>query len=405
MTANIELTMEEMLADPDRALGRARDAGAVVGTDLGVLVVRYEAVRGVLQDPRLRPSFSKFLERMGITSGPFYEWMSMSPLDMEGEPHRVWRKLVLRTFTPRSVERLRPFLRREADRLIDGFVADGRVEFIDAFARKLPSLGLCELIGVPAEDRSRFGVWADTIGLGFNLVMAPARIGEIDAALVQLLEYSRALVEKRRAAPLDDLVSRLALGAEEDGVKPEQIHGTVAGLVFAGHETTKNQLGWLVTALSEVPAEWDRVATEPERARDVVEEVLRFRSTVTSVGRLALEDVELFGTKLPKGSTVIASLWSANRDAAAFVRPDEFDTDAHRDGAQLAFGQGAHHCLGAALARAELQESLVALASRLECPKLEPGATFLPPVGINGPTALPIRFESRRTSRAPTRPG
>jgi cytochrome P450 len=384
-----------MLADPDAALGRAREAGALVDTDLGTLVVRYEAVRGVLQDPRLRPSFSKFLERMGITSGPFYSWMSRSPLDMEGEPHREWRKLVLRTFTPRSVERLRPFLRAESDRLIDAFPRGETLDFIESFARKLPSLGLCELIGVPAFDRARFGVWADTLGLGFNLVMAPQRIGEIDAAVVQLMEYSKALVEARRKNPRDDLVSRLARGAEEDGIDPEQVYGTVAGLVFAGHETTKNQLGWLVTILSEAPAEWDRVAREPERAKDVVEEVLRFRSTVTSIGRLALEDIELFGAKVPKGSTLVASLWSANRDAAAFEKPDRFDTDANRGGAQLAFGQGAHHCLGAALARAELQEALVALAARLACPKLEPGATFLPPVGINGPTVLPVRFAAR----------
>jgi cytochrome P450 len=384
-----------MLADPDAALGRAREAGAVVDTDLGTLVVRYEAVRGVLQDPRLRPSFSKFLERMGITSGPFYSWMSGSPLDMEGEAHREWRKLVLRTFTPRSVERLRPFLRSEANHLIDAFVPGETVDFIDVFARKLPSLGLCELIGIPVEDRARFGVWADTLGLGFNLVMAPQRIGEIDAAVVQLMEYSKALVEARRKNPRDDLVSRLARGAEEDGINAELIYGTVAGLVFAGHETTKNQLGWLVTILSEAPAEWERVAREPERAKDVVEEVLRFRSTVTSIGRLALEDIEIFGAKVPKGSTLAASLWSANRDPAAFEKPDRFDTDANRGGAQLAFGQGAHHCLGAALARAELQEALVALAARLECPTLEPGATFLPPVGINGPTVLPVRFTAR----------
>ncbi|HEX3594398.1 MAG TPA: cytochrome P450 [Polyangiaceae bacterium] len=395
MSTTIPLSINDMLADPDLALSRAREAGPVVTTELGTLIVRYEAVRNVLQDPRLRPSFSKFLERMGITSGPFYEWMSISPLDMEGETHRAWRQLVLRTFTPRSVERLRPFLRAEADRLIDDFPAEGRLEFIDAFARKLPSLGLCELIGVPAEDRSRFGVWADTIGLGFNLVMAPARIGEIDDALVQLLDYSKALVNQRRSAPLDDLVSRLARSAEEDGIQVDKIHATVAGLVFAGHETTKNQLGWLMCALSEVPEEWDRVAKEPARAKEVVEEVLRFRSTVTSVGRLALEDLELFGTPVPKGSTVIASLWSANRDDAAFRNPNGFDVDGHRGGAQLAFGQGAHHCLGAALARAELQESLIALAARLECPKLEPGATFLPPVGINGPTTLPVRLALR----------
>jgi hypothetical protein len=289
-------------------------------------------------------------------------------------------------------------LKKEAHALIDGFVASGRAEFIGDFARRLPSLGLCELIGVPAEDRERFGVWADTIGLGFNLLMAPARIADIDDALVQLLSYAKGLVEKRRTAPRDDLVTRLALGAAEDGIDPDVIHGSVAGLVFAGHETTKNQLGWLVKILSDVPAEWDRVAREPTHGKDVVEEVLRLRGTVTSVGRLAMEDVEHFGHHIPKGDVIVSSLWSANRDAAVFPKPNEFDAEANRIGAQIAFGQGAHHCLGAALARAELQESLIALSARITCPVVEPGAEFLPPVGINGPTVLPIRFDARDKS-------
>src|SRR5260221_4229448 len=274
---------------------------------------------------------------------------------------------MVRTFTPRSVERLRPFLRAEAERLIDGFASRGSAEFVQDFARKLPSLGLCELIGVPAEDREQFGSWADTIGLGFNVMLLQSRIGDVDQALVRLLEYSKALVERRRGEPRDDLVSRLALGAEADGVDPDVIHGSVAGLVFAGHETTRNQLGWMVPWLSEVATDSDRVAHEPSYAKDVVEDVLRFRSTATSVSPLVLEDMELFGNPVAKGTFLIASLWAANRDKAAFPSPDAFDPKGNRDGAQIAFGHGAHHCLGAALARAELQESLVALAARITC--------------------------------------
>jgi cytochrome P450 len=147
--------------------------------------------------------------------------------------------------------------------------------------------------------------------------------------------------------------------------------------------------------LSEVPHEWDRVAKEPERVRDVIEEVLRFRSTATGFGRLTLEEMELFGERLPAGTSINASIWSANRDPREFPRPDEFAVDENRVGVQLAFGQGAHHCLGAALARAELQESLIALSQRLHCPKLEEGGVFLPPLGIVGPTSLPISFTPR----------
>lgn len=360
------------------------------------MLVRHAAVRALGQSDKARPAFTRVLMQLGITSGPFFEFMKISPLDMEGDDHRVWRQLMTRTFTPRSVEKLRPFVRGEATRLVDAMLPLGRCDFIDAFARKLPAAGLCELIGVPVADRERFSGWADTIGFGFNIVLLPTKIGDVDAALVQLLSYADELIAARRSAPKDDLVTRIAQAVDEEaGLDEEVIRASIAGLVFAGHETTKNQLGWMIAALSEAPQEWDRVAKEPERARDVIEEVLRFRSTATSFGRLALEDIELFGEKIEKGSTVIASIWSANRDAEEFPKPDEFAVDENREGVQLAFGQGAHHCLGAALARAELQESLIVLAQRMCCPKIEPGAEFLPPIGINGPSKLPISFTPR----------
>lgn len=390
-------SLMDLVADPDAALAAARQQGVMVETEFGPLVVSHAAVRELAQsDDKARPSFTKVIEQFGVNSGPFYEWMKISPLDMAREDHKVWRQLMTRAFTPRSVERLKPFLRDEAIRLIDAFLPKGQCEFIEDYARKLPAAGLCELVGVPHRDRERFAQWADTIGLGFNLMLLPVRIADIDAAITQLLNYADELVQARRRDPEDDLVTRIAQAVDEAGGLDEAlIRGSIAGLVFAGHETTKNQLGWMIAVLSEVPHEWDRVAQEPERARDVIEEVLRFRSTATSFGRLALEDIELFGAKIPKGTSVVASIWSANRDASVFPKPDVFAVDENRAGAQLAFGQGAHHCLGAALARAELQESLVALTQRMQCPTLEAGAEFLPPIGINGPTKLPIAFTPR----------
>lgn len=394
------LALADVIADPDGALKAARERGPISATELGPIVLRHEAVRAMLQDPRMQPSFSTFLEQMGITSGAFHQWMSGSPLDMEGDEHRRWRQLMARTFTPRSVERLLPFLRAESHRLIDSFPAGGTCDFVDAFARRLPSLGLCELIGVPIQDRDRFSSLADTIGLGFNLILLPIRIGDIDAATTELLEYARGLVLARRSAPRDDLVTRVAQAAsEEKGISEDLVVGSIAGLVFAGHETTKNQLGWMVAVLSEVPAQWAAVRADPSRAALVIEEVLRFRSAATSIARVLREDLDLFGVKLAKGTQLVGSLWSANRDAVEFPNPDAFDPEKNRSGVHIAFGHGVHHCLGAALARAELREALVALTERLECPTLLPGATFLPPVGINGPTTLPIAF-SRRTGRA-----
>jgi cytochrome P450 len=287
-------------------------------------------------------------------------------------------------------------LKAQSNRLADELAVRGRADFMADFARKLPSLGLCELIGVPAEDREQFTQWADTIGLGFNPMLMAARISDIDSALVALLDYADKLIAARREAPRDDLVTRIAQAVENERALPESlVRGSVAGLVFAGHETTKNQLGWMITILSEVPAEWDRVAAQPERAPALIEEVLRFRSTATSIGRKAVADLEIEGAKIPAGALVMGSLWGANTDPAAFAEPNRLSVEANDKNPQLAFGHGPHHCLGAALARAELQEALIALSARITCPRVEDGATFLPPLGINGPLTLPIAFSSR----------
>src|SRR5262249_44631653 len=156
-----------------------------------------------------------------------------------------------KAFTPRSVERLRPFLERAAHELIDGFAARGSCEFMAEFADAYPSLGLCELIGVPAADRDRFRTWANTIGLGFSPVSMGTRIAEIDDALTQLLAYAADLAATRRQDPRDDLVTRIAQAASEEGGWSDfNVSSAIAGLVFAGHETTKNQLGWMIALLA-----------------------------------------------------------------------------------------------------------------------------------------------------------
>jgi cytochrome P450 len=385
-----------MIADPFGTLRRLRAEGPVaevVETGL-VAVLRYEDARALLADRRLHANFTDFLRSFGVTSGPFYDWMAGSPLNREGADHQRWRSLMIRTFTPRSVERLRPFLRQAARGLIDGFAARGSCEFVGEFADAFPSLGLCELIGVPAEDRERFTGWANAIGLGFSPLVA-MHIASIDAALTQLLEYSGELAAARRADPRDDLVSRIAAAAAEDGWSDAEVRGAIAGLVFAGHDTTKNQLGWMVAMLAERADLWDAVARGSIGAAEVVEEVLRYRSSVSGIGRTATEDVETGGCRFASGQRMLVSVWSANHDERAFPHPDSIDPAQSADVPHLAFGHGAHHCLGSALARAELQEALAALAARIGCPSVGADAAWRPPVGLNGPTRLPLTFTAR----------
>jgi cytochrome P450 len=395
--ARVRIDIGSMIDDPLGTLKRGRDAGWIAEADDGIAaVLHHQQVRELMGDQRLHSNFVDFLRSVGITSGPFYEWMAMSPLNRDGADHQRWRAFMSRAFTPRSVERLRPFLRDASHELIDGFAARGACEFMGEFADVFPSLGLCELIGVPHEDRDRFRAWSNTIGLGFNIVDLSTRIGEIDAALTHLLAYAGDLAAKRRVDPRDDLVSRIAAAAEaEGGWSDGEVRGFIAGLVFAGHETTKNQLGWMVALLSERPDIWDAVASGALAVNAVVEEVLRQRSAVTAVGRTVVEPVERDGVRLEPGERVFLSIWSADHDERVFPRADELDPIANSGAPHVAFGHGPHHCIGAALARAELQEALAALTARLTCPALAEGVVWKPPVGINGPERLPIEFEAK----------
>jgi len=389
------IELPEYVEDPFGALAQARQSGWLAEMGPTTAVLTHADVRELIGDPRLHARFTEFLRAFGITSGPFYEWMAMSPLNRDGADHLRWRSVVSRAFTPRRVEQIRPFLRSAAHELIDAFAARGACEFVAEFADAYPSLGLCELIGVPFEDRDRFRGWANTIGLGFSAVELAERIGEVDAALTQLLAYTGELAAVRRADPRDDLVTRMAQAGNEDGWTDEMINGAIAGLVFAGHETTKNQLGSMVAALSERPEIWDGVASGAIPVAEVVEEALRFRSAATAVGRMVAEPIERHGERLEPGMPIMLSLWGANRDDAAYPRAETFDPAQHADIPHLAFGHGPHHCLGAALARAELQEALTALSGRLGCPTVGTDAVWKPPVGINGPERLPITFAVR----------
>ena len=395
--ARPKIEMAPMLSDPLGELKRARQVGWLGESELGpVSVLTHERARELLTDGRLHSGFVGFMHAMGVTSGPFYEWMSISPLNRDGADHIRWRQLMSKAFTPRSVERLRPFLKEAAHELIDGFAARGHADFMAEFADAFPSLGLSELIGVPTEDRERFRGWANTIGLGFSPVTMAARLPEIDEALTRLLEYTGELAAKRRVEPKDDLVTRIAQAAEEEGGWTDfEVRGFIAGLVFAGHETTKNQLGWMVALLAERPDVWDAVARGELTPAEVVEEVMRLRGAATNVGRTVAEPVVIDGERLEPGTQVLFSLWSANHDEAVFPKPDTLAPRENADIPHVGFGHGPHFCLGAALARAELQEGLAALTGRLECPKIGPDAVWKPPMGINGPETLPISFERR----------
>jgi hypothetical protein len=377
-------------------IARARD-GVVLRTDEGTtMVIGHDEVRALLSDGRLEVNFVEMIELLGVTEGPFHDWMAYSPLNNEGEEHRRWRAFMNRTFTPARVRSVHPFLAAEADRLVAAMARRGEVELMADLADVLPALGLCELIGVPAEDRAHFSVLAHTIGLGFRPLQLAERRAEVDAAVSDLLEYCAGLLERRRRDPVDDLVSHIATTGDEAGYPQDQCAGFLAGLVFAGNDTTRNQIGWMVSVLVDRPQLWDAIGRGEVAVEPAVEELVRFRSAAPAVTRHVAEDVEVSGCTLAAGTPVLLSLWGADSDPSAFPAAAEVDPVANAGANHLGFGHGPHHCLGAALARAELQEALRALCTGLEVPEVTAPIEWDLPIGINGPTRVPLRVEARR---------
>jgi cytochrome P450 len=390
------LDLNAFLADPMGTLALARDGDGVVRSDGGpTMVVGHDAVRSLLGDPRLEVNFVEMLELLGVDRGPFHDWMAYSPLNNEGDDHRRWRTFMNRSFTPSRVRQVQPFLAAEADRLVDALGRKGEVELMADFADILPALGLCELIGVPADDREFFASLAHTIGLGFRPMQLVDHLAEVDDAVARLLDYTAGLLDLRRADPRDDLVSHIATTGDEAGYGRDECAGFLAGLVFAGNDTTRNQIGWMVTDLVDRPDLWDAIGAG-ELAVDVaVEELLRHRSAAPAVARRTTEPVELPGTALPAGAPVLLSLWGADSDPAAFPVAAGIDPVANAGVGHLAFGHGPHHCLGAALARVELQEALRAMCEQLEPPQVREPIEWSLPIGITGPTRVPLQVVPR----------
>jgi cytochrome P450 len=370
----------------------AREACWYARTPLGYAVLRYHEVAALLRDRRLRQGSAEPLAAQGITEGLLADWMRMSLLNLEGEPHGRLRRLVSQAFTPRAVDALRPVMRAVAHELVDGFAARGACEFMAAFADPYPSRIIGELLGIPRERYTEFHGWATDLGLLFSYAVAEHRT-RIEAALLGLSACVDDLLAARRAAPGPDLISAL-IAAEESGdqLSDMELCVLVTGLVFAGQDTTRNQLGCALATFIEHPAQWARLAEAPALAAQAVEEVMRVRPAVPVISRVATEDFDFNGLRIPAVTFLSLFVASANTDPRVFG-PAGFDIPLERP-AQLTFGGGIHHCLGAPLARAEMAEALPILATRLRAPVLAGDVHWRPALGICGPVTLPIRFRA-----------
>lgn len=385
-------------ANPAAAVEAIRAQSCLARTPIGAMVVGHAQVEALLADTRLESSLLPFVRLQGLKEGPIDQFLSRALLAVDGEDHTRLRKLVSRAFTPRSVEVLRPSMRALSEELVEQFAGSGQCEFMADFADRYPIQMICELLGVPREDHARFGQWANGLTWVLSLEVA-ARMPEIQAAFEGLAGYLEEFIEERRRVPRDDLVTRL-IEAEDGGdrLSPIELRAMIGALLFAGYDTTRNQLGIAMALFAQHPDQWRLLGDDPARVGRAVEEVLRFMGTVTVAPRITVQDVEVGDYRIPAGTILTLSTGAANHDPAAHEQPYLFDIMVERPLPPLTFGGGPHYCLGANLARAEMQEALLVLSQRLHDLQLNGEVRWRPRTGIFGPTHLPLGFTPRRSS-------
>ncbi|WP_224371483.1 cytochrome P450 [Hyalangium versicolor] len=347
------------------------------------LISRYDDVISVLNNPtayssagvattsvdRLTPEAQAILG-----PGPI---IHDSPLNMDPPVHTRMKRLLQRGFTLAKVSRQEERVRQLTNALIDGFIHEGRVDLVQRFTHPLPAQVILNMVGVPQEDVEKVRRWSGSL---FGLIFAdipPTVQPAMARDVVEYRNYCTQLIEQRRRQPQEDLTSDL-VQAEPDGealTMPELISLIGGSLLAAGHETTSAQLSIAVKNLLEHPERWQQLREDRTLIPKALEECMRLEGVAPGMVRTAIQDVEVGGVLLPKGSRLFLVYGSANRDEAHFKDPEHFDP--HRENMQhLNFSRGIHFCLGAPLARLELRVALEQLIERIPGMRLVPGQDY-----------------------------
>ena len=339
-------------------------------------VFRYNDVQTVLTD------YSLFSSQYMGEQQP----IAMSIINTDPPRHRQLRSLVTQAFTPRRIAQLEPRITQIVNELLDKVQASGKMDVVDDLAYPLPVIVIAEMLGIPPEQREQFKRWSDEL------------IGESNTPghnpQLEMGKYFYQIIEQRRQEPKNDLISAL-IDAQIDGEHLDmmQLLGFCILLLVAGNETTTTLLGNALLAFTDHPETMEELQAHPELLPDAIEEVLRYRSPVKSMYRMASKDTELGGKQLKAGDFIVAWIGSANRDEEQFPEPDRFDI--HRSpNRHLAFGHGIHFCIGAPLARLEARLALEAITTRFRTIRRIPDAPirWMESSIVYGVKTLPITF-------------
>lgn len=372
----VDLLGAEYQREPSLVLRRAREVSWIVRTVRGYEVISYDAAQALSVDRGLDSVGPEYYERLGASEEIMWYATQASLPMIEGARHERIRKALQHGFTRRHIDDLRPRMRAVAARLIDRMAGCDPVDLVSGFTHHYPIEVLCALMGIPAQDIPTFSAWTVDLGLLAQYPLEP-HMPRIDAAIRGLREYFTGLVAERRTQPGDDFVTSVIEAQRETGALTiDELCGALLNLLFAGHDTTRFQFGWVVRLLIEA-GQWERLGAAPELVPRAVEEAMRLEPSLHVLLRKAVTDIEYGGVTIQAGTLLILNTFAANRDPATFPDPDRFDLDRPNANRHLTFGRGGHMCLGHALARAEMSEALDLFLRRF--PSLRLAETPQPP--------------------------
>jgi cytochrome P450 len=395
------------------AMGELRSGGWLAQGPFGYVVLDRESAEFFLRTRSAIFPGMKIAEIFGVSEGPLYEQMKRNILHVNGPDHTRLRSLVNPALSPRAVERYRPAMRGFLQQLLaqvtassvaaqanGGEPGDGivRCEFVEAVAKPYPSLAIATVMGAPLTDAPRLHHWSNWIQRQFDATSMASERDGIEQAVGEFYEYAESLLRARRKDPGDDLISKL-IEAEEQGDRLSDVEciNLVFNVLVGGVDTSQSQLAHAIRLLAENPEQWALLAEDPSLAEGAVEEALRYEPITPFTARIMTEDITFRDVTFPEGTMVMVCAFTGNRDldedAGGEGGPERFDITAERGRARaLTFGAGVHYCLGANLARVELQEGLAFLSQRMQGLELDGEPVYESVSGIYGLAELPIRF-------------
>jgi len=384
------------LADPGFSVTsdevhRARESYWYAHTSYGLAVLRHDQASRLMRHPGVRQGSSAWPAHHGITSGLFADWWAGWVLNKEGADHQRLRKLLNPAFSRRLVAAMEPRFAALAGELVDSFAEPDRCEFMTEFAEPYAARVIAIMLGIP--EREWPVIASDSVAVGLAMgVRIRQNLGKIEAALGRLYDYADALIADRRATPREDCVTSLVRAhADHDRLSQAELRDTLVLLIFGGFDTTRNQLGLGMQAFVDHPGQWRLLGQRPGLAPAAVEEVMRVSPTTTWVTREALADFTIDGLAIKAGTTIHLFCESAGTDPRG-GHDLAFDITAVGRPPHLAFGGGAHYCLGHLVARADMSAALAVLARRLGEPRVSGEPVWLPCSGNTGPARLPLAF-------------